>query len=281
MKSRKHSHVPPVSRKREPGGKAVRMSEIMRLFYKYGVDAIPVLDKKGKLQGLLDKKLVLHDADDAQSIDKPFYKSVDKYLLSPGEAEFLSLVSGLPDESRFPVIDRKGQFLLLWDKKKMLTGYYSRKDSPAADPDNFFREILNKLPFSFLVTDIRHRIIFASEHFLREFEFDADILLEQDLFRLFPAVSRIQLKDHFYPRQHTISYRHKDWYYTVLRVSAGQVYLFARDKEKFKPDREPAFPQDLVEVGSFREAAEKPGNRQDRGQDRGADPGAHRDDRPG
>jgi len=49
----------------------------------------------------------------------------------------LSLVSGLPDESRFPVIDRKGQFLLLWDKKKMLTGYYSRKDSPAADPDNF------------------------------------------------------------------------------------------------------------------------------------------------
>jgi len=70
MKSRKHSHVPPVSRKREPGGKAVRMSEIMRLFYKYGVDAIPVLDKKGKLQGLLDKKLVLHDADDAQSIDK-------------------------------------------------------------------------------------------------------------------------------------------------------------------------------------------------------------------
>ncbi|MBU1077996.1 MAG: hypothetical protein KKH98_11930, partial [Spirochaetes bacterium] len=54
--------------------KIIRMKEIMRLFFKYEVDVLPVVDKKDKFKGFVDKNLVLQDATDSTFIEKPFSK---------------------------------------------------------------------------------------------------------------------------------------------------------------------------------------------------------------
>ncbi len=42
--------------------KIIKIKDIMRLFFKYDIDALPVLDKKNKFKGLIDKNLIIQDA---------------------------------------------------------------------------------------------------------------------------------------------------------------------------------------------------------------------------
>ena len=236
--------------------KNIRIKDIMRLFFKYEIDSLPVLDKKNNFKGLINKEAIIRDATDAGFIDKSFSKLTNKYLFYPDEEKFLIFISNLSEQFKFPVIDVKGEFLFLWDKKKLLNSYYnlSAKDKKFdMTADMFYKKILNILPFNILLTDSENKIIFANESFLRNFDFNRTILLEHNLNNFFPTINNILTKQNLFPKTHSITYRHIKWYYTFLKYNSSFIYIFSLTEEKLKiHDRDFLFSVDSLEIRSKR-----------------------------
>lgn len=217
--------------------KIIKMKDIIRLFFKYDVEFIPVLDKKNKFVGLIKKDLLIQDATEGEFIERPFMKFIDKYLSYPNEETFLTFVTNLSENCKFPVIDRKGEFLFLWDKKKLLNSYYNisvkEKEEDPAD-DMFYKEILNHLPFDIVLTDIKNKILFANKSFIKNFDFQQDILIDNNINKFFPTINMVLSSQNFYPKVHSITYRHLKWYYTVLKFRMTCIYIFSLMEERLK-----------------------------------------------
>lgn len=212
--------------------RAIKIKDIMRLFFKYDIDQLPVIDRGKRLKGLVDKKLIIQDATDPVFIERPFARLSAKFIFYPEEEFFLQIVSNLPDELRFPVIDGRGNLQHLWLKKDLLNSYYhidetSRSASPAKEPD--YREVIEILPFNILITDARNRIVRANKSFLTELDFEQDILFQQSITRFFPRIVLPGQKHSCFPSIHTIKYRHMDWHYALFSVNGHCLYLFSQN----------------------------------------------------
>lgn len=231
--------------------KIIKMKEIMRLFFKYEVDVIPVIDNKNKFKGFLDKNLIIQDATDSGFIEKSFFKIIGKYLIYPQEEKFLLLVSKLNDDTGLPVIDKKGNFLFLWFKKDLLNHYYTypKEKLKKSEEENIYREILKSLPFNILLTDSAYKIIFINNNFLKEFDFEENILLNHRISKFFPNINKIFTDSNLFPKIHKMQYRHVDWFYVILNYNSTYIYIFSLKEEKFKKhDKEKLFSIDKLDI---------------------------------
>ncbi len=221
----------------------IKMKDIIRLFFKYDIDALPLLDKKDKFKGFINKDIIIQDATDSEYIDKPFSKFIGKYLSYPDEEKFLFFVSSLVEDFKFPVIDIKGELLFLWDKKKLLNSYYniSKKENAHEQSDEQpypYKEVLNILPFNILMTDPEGEIFFINKRFLKDFDFEDNILPGQKLNKIFPNINMILAKQNFFPKIFNITYRHLKWYYIILKSRTTYIYIFSKAEEQFKMNEE-------------------------------------------
>ena len=213
-----------------PTGTIIRMKDIMRLFFKYDIDALPLLDKKDKFKGFINKDIIIQDATDSEYIDRPFSKFISKYLSYPDEEKFLFFVSNLVEDFKFPVIDTKGELLFLWDKKKLLNSYYNiskKENSPEKSDEQPYKEVLNILPFHILMTDHEGSIFFINKRFIKDFDFEDNILMGQKLNKIFPNINMINVRQNLFPKIFNITYRHLKWYYIILKSRAAFIYIFS------------------------------------------------------
>ncbi len=214
--------------------KIIKIKDIMRLFFKYDIDALPVLDKKNKFKGIINKNLIIQDATDSEFIGKLFSRVADKYLTYPDEEKFLFLVSNLSEDVEFPVIDEKGKFLFLWDKRKLLNSYYSisDKEKEADKTDELlYKAVLNNIPSNIILTGIDNNIFFANKSFIKDFDFELNILLGRNLNKFFPNINIILAKQNFFPKIHSITYRHIKWHYIIIKCKASFIYIFSKAEE--------------------------------------------------
>ncbi len=246
--------------------KNIKMKDILRLFFKYEIDSLPVLDKKSSFKGLINKDTIIQDATNGGFIDKPFSKSINKYLFYPDEEKFLVFVSSLSEKFKFPVVDAKGEFLFLWDKIKLLNSYYnlySKDKEIDISGDMFYKAILNVLPFNILLTDSKNSVIFANDNFLKNFDFEKAVLLDHRLSGFFPSINKILTKQNFFPNIFSIMYRHLKWYYTILKCETTFIYIFSLTDEKLKiHNTDFLFSADSVEIRSRRRKNHKHENKQ-------------------
>ncbi|MDD5065965.1 MAG: helix-turn-helix domain-containing protein [bacterium] len=220
----------------------IKVKDIMRLFFKYDMDHIPVIDKSKKLKGLLDKKLIIQDATDTTFIDRPFPRLVSKFIFYPEEEFFLQIVSGLPDDMKFPVIDSKGTLQHLWQKKDLLNSYYNITAKPQSETHKKevdYWGIIDILPFNLLIVDDKNRILNANRNFLMEFDFEQDILFSQNINKFFPRITAPPGKNIFFPRFFPIKYRHINWFYTIFPAHGSCVYLFTLNSEILNRSHDP------------------------------------------
>lgn len=232
--------------------KIIKVKDIMRLFLKYDVDYIPIIDNAKKLKGLIDKNLIIQKAVDGPSIDKPFFKNINNYMFYPDEDEFLRIVGNLKDTINFPVVSTKGLLLFLWFKKDLLNIYYniySKSKTDAEKNEVDFKEILDILPFNLLIINSKAEITYANEKFLNQFDFDKDILLNQPIIKFFPKIQTVKSKEMLYPKTQVIYYRHVKWFYTVFNLNQYFIYLFSIRIETFQDESMENFvPVDKIDV---------------------------------
>lgn len=227
--------------------KGAKIKDIIRLFFKYDIDAIPVIDNKNNFKGLIFKKNIIEYAGEVAFIEKSFSTVSDKFIFFPEESEFLQFISKLNDSVEFPVINLRGIVLYLWKKKDLLNLYYSiTRDTIKLAGESTgidFEKIVNILPINFIIVNSRNKIIFASKAFIENLDFRKEILLNQSVIKIFPKLNIIRTRETLYPKVHKIKYQHQDWYYTILNLeSTGtmkgcHIYLFSPNRYMLSMER--------------------------------------------
>lgn len=216
--------------------KIVKMKEIMRLFLKYETDILPIVDKKKKFKGFIYKNIIIHDAVDAGYIEKPFAKLINKYLEYPKEEDFLVMVSKFSDNDSLPIVDNKGNFIQLWNKKDLINHYYDlfskEKEKNKEIKFDLYKEILKCLPYDIIITDSNLEIVLVNSAFLNEFDFEENIVLKQKISKFFPSINKIQTRSNMYPKIHNIKYRHVDWYYSIINFKQYYIFIFSLSQER-------------------------------------------------
>ncbi len=222
-----------------------KFKDIIRIFFQYDIEALPVIDNRNKLRGLIFKNDIIDNAGEISFIDKNFTSaSADKFINLPDESEFLLFISKIDDHTEFPVINLSGEVIHLWKKKDILNIYYSiskEKQKMGIDKDFIdFEKIINILPLNILIVNNKNIIEYVSDYFLETLDFKREILVNQPINKIFPTISIIRIKDTFYPRSHKLKYQHRDWYYFIFNTdrtgSNKIVYLFTENKNMFESD---------------------------------------------
>ncbi len=208
--------------------KNIKIKDIMRLFFKYDIDFLPVIDGRNKLRGFIFKNSLINDATETDFINKTFSSLTSKYILLPDESEFLSLIKNLEDTLEFPVLNLKGEVLELWKKKDLVNVFYNIPSSSKKEENNdnlkkinekIVKYIFNNLPINILMIDGNNKIIYANQKLLEEMDFREEIILNQKITKIFPSLNIIKTKNNLYPVYHNISYQHRKWSYTIIDIS--------------------------------------------------------------
>jgi len=254
--------------------KGAKIKDIIRLFFKYDIDAIPVVDNKNNFKGLIFKKNIIEYSGEVAFIEKSFSTVSDKFLFFPEESEFLQFISKLNDSIEFPVINLKGILLYLWRKKDLLNLYYSiTRDTIKSSRESTgidFEKIVNILPINFIIVNSKNKIIFASKAFLENLDFKKEILINQSVLKIFPRLTIIRTKNSLYPKVHKIKYQHQDWYYTILNLeSTGTMkgyyvyifsttrYMLSSERDELKVKEEPLLTKEHKSLNEIIELQEK------------------------
>ncbi len=223
--------------------KGAKIKDIIRLFFKYDINAIPVVDNRNLFKGLIFKQEIIDNAGEISFIEKPFSTISNKFIFFPKETEFLQFISKLNDSLEFPVINLKGELLYLWRKKDLLDLYYSITKNVIKEPSTQniidFEAIINVLPLNIIIVNSKNKIIFASKSFLETLDFKKEILINQLVHKIFPKINIIRTKDSLYPNIHKIKYQHQEWYYLIFNLSTTAsmkgcyIYVFTQNKNMF------------------------------------------------
>ena len=88
------------------------------------------------------------------------------------------------------------------------------------------------------MTDPEGEIFFINKRFLKDFDFEDNILPGQKLNKIFPNINMILAKQNFFPKIFNITYRHLKWYYIILKSRTTYIYIFSKAEEQFKMNEE-------------------------------------------
>lgn len=122
------------------------MRELLRLFYRYMVDFIPVVDKDGRLRGvLLKEKMVGLTGGDLRDIDRPLGEDVIAPFLSDSEdaKQFLPMLADR-GETKIPVLRSDGELFGFWSNGELLEAIGGRRVLSAS----FLTPLLEEIPLA-------------------------------------------------------------------------------------------------------------------------------------
>ena len=215
--------------------KKKKIKEIIRLFFKYEVDILPVIDNKGRIKGLLYRNRIIEKAISPDFIDKNV-GLILKELKRPEQQEFLNFISQIPDEKIFPVINLKGEQVGEWNKKQLINAYYEVL-TPSEDKQNIvdIKSILNAFPFPALIIEEKKLVIkFVNCKLLFDMEIKEEIILGRRIDKFFPDILVPEEKMK-YPVVSVMKYNHKDWNYTITKFNMENrnyyLYTFYRNNK--------------------------------------------------
>ncbi len=202
----------------------VKIKDIMRLFLQYEIEFFPIVDGRSNLRGLLYKNKLINDATDMAFLKKTFSSMLEKYILYPEEPEFLKIVSELKNSDEFPVINLKGEVIELWKKNNLINIYYKINNTKKeitqktkTVPD--IKQILDLLPINLLIIDSKKNIVYASREFIKTFDFKIEILINQNIIKIFPEIITTYSKNTAYPKLNQIYYQHENRNYGIINFN--------------------------------------------------------------
>ncbi|HAW49963.1 TPA: hypothetical protein DCX16_03315, partial [bacterium] len=93
--------------------------DLIRLFLKYPINAIPVVDEKKAIVGFISKQDIIASSQTTEDMNIPVEKIVDTHLnlFSSDNLQVLNLlIKNYNRIKKLPVIDKLGNIVGMWEK---------------------------------------------------------------------------------------------------------------------------------------------------------------------
>ncbi|MCK5268095.1 MAG: hypothetical protein KAR07_08005 [Spirochaetes bacterium] len=129
--------------------------ELARYFYKFPINAFPILDDSFNFSGLLLKRYILNNMDEFKAIKTNIKSIINKYIYYPNEGEIVRMIFGDKKIQEFPVFNRKGYLIGVWD----LSSFFRIFDKVPFSAFLNFKNIFDNYHIPILITNDGKKII--------------------------------------------------------------------------------------------------------------------------
>ncbi len=150
------------------GVEKLTLRNLLRLFYRFMVDFIPVVNGSGELKGvLLKSRLVSLTGGDLKDIDRLLTEDfVSSFLDNPDEVKVF--LPGIVDrrDVKIPVLTESGELYDFWNGGDLLEAFGGKKVLPVS----FFASFLDRLPYAIGLFNDKGDFIYFNALFKRMLE---------------------------------------------------------------------------------------------------------------
>lgn len=143
-------------------GEVLSLGQLMRIFMLYPIEAIPIIDERRLLTGVLTRnnlsRLSSRRADLKLNAKEVMEKAIINIDDSFSVNRLLDVVSGNRKGTKFPVMDTSGKIIAIWDKTHLI---HSFKGNPQVTAHSY-EVILDILPFGVIVSNMHGVIVYSN-----------------------------------------------------------------------------------------------------------------------
>ena len=146
-------------------GSVFTVGGLIRLFYRYAINGIPVVDEMGRLKGLITKSNLVKASSFTSNLKLSIKQIISDQLThidkERSPEEVLGLVMGGKEINELPVIDRAGKLVAFWNPKEVVRAASSRDRMNPGSLDL----VLKALTKGVIVMDTGGIITYVNEFF--------------------------------------------------------------------------------------------------------------------
>lgn len=139
------------------------VEQLARYFYKYPLNGFPILDSSYKFSGLLLRRYVLNNMSEFKAAKTPVQYIIEKHVYYPSEGEILRMIFGEKRIQEFPVLNRKGFLMGIWE----LSSFFRIFDKLPFSAYLNFHKIFDLFPRPVYVTDDQNKLMSFNREMVR------------------------------------------------------------------------------------------------------------------
>ena len=216
------------------------LKEILKLFFRYNVVEIPVMEQSGSdLLGIIRKERIVELNNSHSDLNQTFESSIDQIIQRTDDIDPATIFNaGCMDQ--IPILDRSGQ-ITKFDSKPNIIFMLHRKPAVIAPAPDFMKQstlragiqetnpddmsMLENILVPILVTNTSKVILFANQFFFHRFDMQKDFVIRQ---KLDATLVKLKIENSM---EGTFTYAHTKWNYKVNYVVDRIFIVFTEVKE--------------------------------------------------
>lgn len=173
-------------------GTVFTVGGLIRLFYRYTINSIPVVDEMGRMKGLITKSNLIKASSFTSNLKMSIKQIISDQLTPIDEEqdpeEMMKQVMGGKEINELPVIDRSGRLVAYWGAKEVLRAARNRN---RMNPSSL-GVILKALTKGVMVMDTDGTITYVNEFFEQLTGIKESEVVGQDLETIIPQTQLMQ-----------------------------------------------------------------------------------------
>ncbi|MEW6104049.1 MAG: CBS domain-containing protein [bacterium] len=135
----------------------------MRLFLKYPISSLPIVDEKRKILGFLSKQDIIASSGMKDDINLPIADVIEHYL-NPVDKEkdihFLNLIlKNFNKIKKIPIMDSSGNIVNMWERFELIAGWEGEENRERRD---FYSKLFDNLPVGVVITSEKGKILYLN-----------------------------------------------------------------------------------------------------------------------
>jgi transcriptional regulator with PAS, ATPase and Fis domain len=149
--------------------------EALKLFYSMGIEAIPIVDKGGRIVAVMQKSDVVASTVVVEAVSSSIKELIRECSTKEREGLLQVLLKGFVNSPLVPVMDVEGKVVDFWSKVDVIMAWEGLMEEGSASSWS----ILEQLPQAVLVIDKEGKIVYRNQAAKKIFEDfkDEDIIL--------------------------------------------------------------------------------------------------------
>ncbi|MEW6679720.1 MAG: CBS domain-containing protein [bacterium] len=137
--------------------------ELIRLFLKYPISSIPIVDEKRKILGFLSKQDIIASSGMKDDINLPI-ANVIEYYLNPIDKEkdihFLNLLlKNFNKIKKLPIMDSSGNIVDMWERFELIAGWEGEENK---EKKGLYSKLFDHLPVGVVITSELGKILYLN-----------------------------------------------------------------------------------------------------------------------
>jgi|GEM_PF-5391803 len=138
--------------------------ELIRLFLKYPISSIPIVNEKKGLIGFLSKQDIIASSGVQADIPIPITEVIEHHLNPIDREKDLPglnlLLKNFNKVKRIPVMDKMGNIVDMWEKIQLITAWEGEEERGKS---NFYPLLFDHFPLGVVITSPKHKILYINQ----------------------------------------------------------------------------------------------------------------------